>query len=1069
MAMADPVSLAITVALNVAAFALQASRKIEGPRLNDLKASTADYGTPLVQFYGTKRLELPCIYAEDIREEKHQNKTKGGKYNEYKYFGTWAGFIADHEIAAVLQIMLDRHLVMDQTHTGGPVDSELLGLTYRIYYGTETQAPDPRLVAKIEAREGSGTCPAYLGVAYIVFEDIPLDAFGNRLPQCSVVATRTGIPLYPSEVKDVRWGTNLFAFNRTFTRFLVASEQGGADDYQLWDNRTRTIIKEGTWPCNAESNFVYNDAGDIYVLDSAFSIVTVSGDMTTASAPIPLDYPGNDIYFAGGFGCVTSLTAATYLQLYDGNGLAGVVNVGFPPASVATGPDGLPWALARSGTDILAKQVGGDERLLLIPDPPGGTDTPYGLPTSDGHMFLVRNNSIKTIDTETGDILHEAIALGSATQETITNHDGSDLIWLENNQYDMRTCSLLQTAPYSNWGVPGAASDIYDPLNRALVGKPLFSSQINWLFFRAAGGPWTLGQICADAANQAGFRTTDYDFTDLDQSVLGFAWTQGPAKQIVGPLLDLYDSDIGPHGFIQRGLKRGQPMSGDVITPEWMVRENSGDDAGSHPLYSVQMTSETDLPLRVFATFADPNMDEQPNTAVAQRNAASVLTKREQSFDFGTLSIDPDDMQPLLERALRRYWVGATRPEFILTPLEIRMEPADVRPLLLEDGELLRVRLVRLKIRANRMLDTEWELDGETPVNFLGWEADSFSPLDTIYPSPGGFTYGRDPDTIIVPVETVGLILDVALLADADDLSTPFLYAAAGPSDEGFWPGTGVWSSDFGTADSYTTLWDTFTSDQVATQGTVDGILPEALPEVMDEASVITAILPAGGTLVSVTEAELLADPTLNLVIIGSEVLQFREAEQIDTAPVKYELTGLIRGARGTEHAIAGHVDGEDFLLVNSRVIRHVMGASEIGDTDYYKFSTFGSDLDSAETHTVPFAANANRPLSPAHLALARDSGTGDWAISWIRRTRVGGSLVNGQDVPLGETSEFYRVRIMDGPSVKRTIEVTSQSATYTAAQQATDWGSGQTSLTVEVVQVSPALSLEGFEATASA
>jgi hypothetical protein len=77
--------------------------------------------------------------------------------------------------------------------------------------------------------------------------------------------------------------------------------------------------------------------------------------------------------------------------------------------------------------------------------------------------------------------------------------------------------------------------------------------------------------------------------------------------------------------------------------------------------------------------------------------------------------------------------------------------------------------------------------------------------------------------------------------------------------------------------------------------------------------------------------------------------------------------------------------------------------------------------------------------------------------------------LVNGQDVPLGETSEFYRVRIMDGPSVKRTIEVTSQSATYTAAQQATDWGSGQTSLTVEVVQVSPALSLEGFEATASA
>ena len=37
----------------------------------------------------------------------------------------------------------------------------------------------------IEAIEGSGQAPAYRGTAYIVFEDLPLDAFGNRLPQLS--------------------------------------------------------------------------------------------------------------------------------------------------------------------------------------------------------------------------------------------------------------------------------------------------------------------------------------------------------------------------------------------------------------------------------------------------------------------------------------------------------------------------------------------------------------------------------------------------------------------------------------------------------------------------------------------------------------------------------------------------------------------------------------------------------------------------------------------------------------------------------------------------------------------
>ena len=52
----DPVSLAITVALNAAVMGMNAMRKIEGPRITDLSVSTADYGTPLNYVLGISRV-----------------------------------------------------------------------------------------------------------------------------------------------------------------------------------------------------------------------------------------------------------------------------------------------------------------------------------------------------------------------------------------------------------------------------------------------------------------------------------------------------------------------------------------------------------------------------------------------------------------------------------------------------------------------------------------------------------------------------------------------------------------------------------------------------------------------------------------------------------------------------------------------------------------------------------------------------------------------------------------------------------------------------------------------------
>ena len=72
----------------------------------------------------------------------------------------------------------------------------------------------------------------------------------------------------------------------------------------------------------------------------------------------------------------------------------------------------------------------------------------------------------------------------------------------------------------------------------------------------------------------------------------------------------------------------------------------------------------------------------------------------------------------------------------------------------------------------------------------------------------------------------------------------------------------------------------------------------------------------------------------------------------------------------------------------------------DIGDASYV-----------AAEHT--FEGLGLKPLSPVHVRGVRAGG--DVAISWIRRTRLGGDSWEAPEVPLGEDTESYEVDILDG------------------------------------------------------
>ncbi len=206
------------------------------------------------------------------------------------------------------------------------------------------------------------------------------------------------------------------------------------------------------------------------------------------------------------------------------------------------------------------------------------------------------------------------------------------------------------------------------------------------------------------------------------------------------------------------------------------------------------------------------------------------------------------------------------------------------------------------------------------------------------------------------------------------------------------------------------------------------------------------------GTLTSSTIADIDANPAINLAMLGQEMFNFATAYL--EADGSYTLSGLKRGRRGTEWAVSDHAIGDLFVLTAS-LERDERGLSDIAETITFKAQTAGRTLDGQPTIPITLEGASIKPYAPAAFKGALNGN--DWVFTWVRRTRVGGNW-NGSTIPVSEVSELYHVKIYDGDDVIRTITATTPTATYTAAQQTTDFGSNQTSISATVQQIGDAV-----------
>lgn len=145
----------------------------EPARTDGLDIQTSTEGSPVPRVYGRMRLAGQVIWASRFREtrvkEQRSGKGTSASTSRYSYSVSFAVALCEGPIAGVGRVWAN----------GAPLDTGRI--TMRVHTGGEDQQPDP-LIAMIE---GADAAPAYKGLAYVVFEDLPLDDFGLRIPQLS--------------------------------------------------------------------------------------------------------------------------------------------------------------------------------------------------------------------------------------------------------------------------------------------------------------------------------------------------------------------------------------------------------------------------------------------------------------------------------------------------------------------------------------------------------------------------------------------------------------------------------------------------------------------------------------------------------------------------------------------------------------------------------------------------------------------------------------------------------------------------------------------------------------------
>jgi hypothetical protein len=222
-----------------------------------------------------------------------------------------------------------------------------------------------------------------------------------------------------------------------------------------------------------------------------------------------------------------------------------------------------------------------------------------------------------------------------------------------------------------------------------------------------------------------------------------------------------------------------------------------------------------------------------------------------------------------------------------------------------------------------------------------------------------------------------------------------------------------------------------------------------------DDANVVRVRL-YNGALASVSAEQVLNGANVFAIEADGEweIVQARNC--VLAGAGEYDLSGFLRGRLGSGHAMRSpHPVGARIVVLDQRLVRAAIGAHEWGEALSFAAPPHGrAPTDPRAATTTSILPHASlRPWAPVHVKGKRDGG-GNVALNWVRCARLDGDSWGEGEPLLGEPSEAYRLEIMSGTSVVRSVDTVAPDYLYAVADQAADFGAPPASLTVRVMQL---------------
>jgi len=534
-------------------------------------------------------------------------------------------------------------------------------------------------------------------------------------------------------------------------------------------------------------------------------------------------------------------------------------------------------------------------------------------------------------------------------------------------------------------------------------------AQGHWLNGRGAAR--SLASVVREICFAAGMRRIDT--SELHGLVRGYVVDQlGDARAALQPLMLRHGFDAverdGVLVFRSRGAEVDLDLSEDHLT-------RSEDLEGS---VEKSRAGESEMAGRVRLRFVESGADYDviSEESVLPDEAAYAVSSSEMP-----MALSRAEGRQVVERWLSEARVARDRLRLALPPSALGLGAGDV---LAYEGA--RYRVERVEYAREQLLEAV-EIDQTL-----------YQPLPIVEDDAPAAPFAA-------PVPVLPLFLDLPLLRGDEVEHAPHLAVSATP-----WPGT-VACYHSGFDRDYALLQETA---RRATLGQLSAPLAKGPAGRWDNAGRIEVDL-AYGTLESRGPQEVLTGA--NVIALGDgspegwELVQFTEAELVGPGTGaasegqggRYVLTGLLRGQQGTEGAMGDPWPlGTYAVLLDGAPQQLPLAANTRGLAQHFRIGSARRGYDDPSyVHDIhAFSGIGLRPNAPVHLR-HQQLADGSLAFSWIRRSRIGADSWDGLDVPLGEESEAYLLRVMAGDTVLREVQLTAPDWTYSAAEQAADGG----------------------------